>query len=668
MKKELPNFSALATDISWHRVWVWCLSAVVVIGIIFIGLISYASTYESRVLPGVHIGDVHVGGMTADDLQSFLQEMNDKLVDTGVVLIFEEQGEKQTIHIEPAVVSEDNFVELIRMDIPAEVVALLSYQKDGNLLVRAWSALLVRVTKPHIELTSITLDTEQLAELVKEKLDPFVTEPQNAGVIVTSIQPLAYDVVTSSQGITFANEEIIGQVISAWSSLQIPQINIARAVEEPTIVDNDLLPLLDHLPDVLNAGVLDLTYVDPHTKRTYTWTLSQSFIAEHLDVQKHDDVFGFGIFPSSTYAYIEEYIAPEVNEEAQEAKFEVGSNGKVSVFQGSRPGITVDNEATYTAINKAILQRSWYDEGIVSSVALIVKQVEPNIKTSEVNDLGISEILGTGYSNFSGSPTNRVKNIRHAVQNKLHGTLIKPDEEFSLITALKPFTIEGGYLPELVIKGDEIKPEIGGGLCQIGSTMFRTVMNSGLDVTQRRNHSLVVSYYNDHRNGNPGTDATIYDPAPDFKFKNDTGHHILLTTNMNTQTGDLYFTFWGTSDGREAYYTEPVVHRWIPTGPEKIIETTKLAPGERECQSAHPGAETSFTYVKTLPNGEAVEEVYSSYYRPLPRICLVGVEELTMCQELSDGSGCAPPEEHEEDSDQEEKELVVPPSFSSTTE
>ncbi len=665
MKKEISQIAQAVKHISWHRIWVWVISFLVVVGIVFVGLISYASSYETRVLAGVHIGDVHVGGMSGEALQGFLQEMNDKLVDAGVTLTFVEDDVVQKIRIEPTVVSEDYFIELIRMDIASEVEALLSYQKEGNLMVRAWSAVLVRVVRPHVELTTVTLDIDRLTELVEEKLTPFSTEPKNAGIIVTNIQPLSFDTVTSSPGVTFAHEEIIGKIISAWSSLDVPQIDIARAVEEPAVFDEDVVSLIDRLPNIFALGGLGLTYTDPHTKKAYTWNISPTFIAASIEVQKHDDAFGFGLAPSSTFSFIEEHIVDEINEEAQEAKFEIGSNGKVNAFQGSRPGITVDIEATYAAINNAILQRSWHDEGIVSSIAIVVEQVEPNVKTSEVNDLGISEILGTGYSNFSGSPSNRVKNIRHAVQNKLHGTLIKPDEEFSLITALKPFTLEGGYLPELVIKGDEIIPEIAGGLCQIGSTLFRTVMNAGLDVTQRRNHSLVVSYYNDHRNGNPGTDATIYDPAPDFKFKNDTGHHILLTTSMNTSNGDLYFTFWGTSDGREAYYTEPVVHKWIPTGPEKIVETTKLAPGVKECQSAHPGAETSFTYVKTLPNGEKVNEVYSSYYRPLPRICLVGVEEVLVCQELPDGSGCAPVEE---DETAETGEFLVPPAFASTTE
>jgi vancomycin resistance protein YoaR len=667
MKKEMLNMSDITKHISWRRIWVWIIPFFVVVGIIFVGLISYASSYDRRVFPGVHIGDVHVGGMEAEELQTFLQKMNDNLVDAGITLEFYEEDVKQIVRIDPTVVSKDLFVELIRMDPAREADMLVSYQKEGNMLVRAWSALLVRVTKPRLELTSVTLDTERLTDIVDERLLPFSTQPRDAGVVITGLKPVSFEIVTSSPGVTFAHGEIIGKIVSAWNSLEVPHIEIGRAVEEPAVFEVDITSLVKRLPDVLDAGALDLTYTDPHTKKKHTWTITKAFLADNIEVQKPGDVFGFGISASSTIGYLEANILDVVNEDTQEAKFEIGSNGKVVEFQGSRPGITLDVEQTYVGINEAILGRSWHEEGNVSSVPIVVKQVEPNARTSDVNDLGISEILGTGYSNFSGSPTNRVKNIRHAVQDKLHGLLIKPDEEFSLLNALKPFTLEGGYLPELVIKGDEIKPEIAGGLCQIGSTIFRTVMNSGLPVTQRRNHSLVVSYYNDHRNGKPGTDATIYDPAPDFKFKNDTGHYILLTTNMNTQNGDLYFTFWGTSNGRNGYYTEPVVHRWIPTGPEKIIETTDLEPGEKNCQYAHPGAETSFTYVKTLSNGEVEKEVFSSYYRPLPKICLLGVEEKALCQESEEGVDCDTSNGGEVNEDSTEGEdFLVPPAFPET--
>ncbi len=643
VEKEFEVVSKKVRSLSWGRIWVVVVLFVVILGIVLGGMISYAVSYEERVLPGVSIGNINVGGLDREELTTFFREMNEKLVDAGIVLSFDNNGTPQRVSIESSIVSEDAFFELIHMNVEQEVEYFLTYQKTGNVFVRGWSALLVRGTKPQLELTTVDLDTERLEKAIAERLSSYEKDARNANVLITDIDPLAYTMVSSSVGVTFLYQDIMGKVVSSWNALELPIIPIVRTVQEPTLVEADIDPLRMRLPKVFEAGGLDLTYTDEHTKKDYIWTISPDTLATWLEVQSPDEGVGFGLNASSTIAYVQETISQQIYQEAKEAKFEIGENNKVSEFQGSRSGISVDIDAMYTAINTAFLQRTWQDEGFVTSLPVVVEQVEPAIKTGEVNDLGITEILGTGYSNFSGSPTNRVKNIRHAVVDKLNGVLIKPDEVFSLLSALRPFTIEGGYLPELVIKGDEIKPEVAGGLCQVGTTLFRAVMNAGLDVVNRRNHSLVVTYYNDHRNGNPGTDATIYDPAPDFTFKNDTGHYILLTTTMNTQNGDLTFTFWGTSDGRKGSYTEPVVKRWIPTGPEQRIETTDLAPGVRNCQSAHPGAETSFTYIRVLPNGEEEKEVFESYYRPLPKICLVGAEKkVEVCETLPDGNVSCP--------------------------
>jgi len=219
-------------------------------------------------------------------------------------------------------------------------------------------------------------------------------------------------------------------------------------------------------------------------------------------------------------------------------------------------------------------------------------------------------------------------NIQNGVK-LLNGLLIAPGETFSLVAALSPFTLENGYLPELVIKGDKIEPEVGGGLCQIGTTTFRATMNSGLLVTERSNHSLVVSYYNDPSNGNPGTDATIYDPAPDFKFTNDTDDYILFQAENLKDIKQLRFTFWGTNDGRKGSYSPPIVTRWIPVGETQNIETLDLEPGVEECQSAHIGADATFVYTVEKIDGEKIETTFDSHYRPLPKICLIGVEELS---------------------------------------
>ena len=87
-------------------------------------------------------------------------------------------------------------------------------------------------------------------------------------------------------------------------------------------------------------------------------------------------------------------------------------------------------------------------------------------------------------------------------------------------------------------------------------------------------------------------------------------------------------TVWITKDARTASYTPPVVSRWISPGATKIVETTKLTPGTRQCQHAYRGADASFTYTRILADGTKEEELFESHYRPLPEICLVGVAAL----------------------------------------
>ena len=96
---------------------------------------------------------------------------------------------------------------------------------------------------------------------------------------------------------------------------------------------------------------------------------------------------------------------------------------------------------------------------------------------------------------------------------------------------------------------------------------------------------------------------------------------------MNEASGELAFSMWGTHDGRSASYTAPLVKKWIPYGEPKIVETNKLAPGEKKCQKPFRGAQAEFTYLRILADGTSEERVFSSSYRPLPEICLLGVVE-----------------------------------------
>ncbi|PIR04352.1 MAG: hypothetical protein COV59_01315 [Candidatus Magasanikbacteria bacterium CG11_big_fil_rev_8_21_14_0_20_39_34] len=612
---------------SWRRIWVVVIVVVALFAVLFTGLVAYAYSYGSRVLPNTYLGTVPIGGLEELELKSTLENMYDKLVQEGMHFRVQTVDETIDFTLYPVTVLESgDSLDLLKINVDKEVQRLLNYGKRDDIFTRAFSVMQSRIRPNYLVVSNITVNKERILEALKDKLVNYEQQPQDAYPEIKSFVPFAYEVKKSHPGVVFHYDDIIGQITTEWSHLRVPNITLSTEATEPKVTEKDIEQIQDRLAFVFNAGPLEIMYADPETKLQRKWKIDLSRMKEWLEVQKLDEGrLGFGFKKDLVEAYFKDVVSPFVNISPKDAKFEMGEDGKVIEFQTSRPGVKLDTEKTYENLNDALLQRSWHDEGLPVLIQVSTEIDEPNIKTGEVNDLGIVELLGVGISDFSGSAYNRILNIKNGAK-KLNGLVIKPGEEFSAIKYTQPYTLEGGYLPEKVIKGDEIKPEIGGGLCQIGTTLFRMAMNSGMKITERRNHSLVVHYYNDPVNNLPGTDATIYEPAPDFKFLNDTDKHILIETSVNEATHQLVFKLWGTSDGRKGSYTHPVVHAWIPAGEPKTIETEKLEPGKQECQSAFTGARTSFTYTRILGNGTKEEEVFESYYRPLPKICLVGVE------------------------------------------
>lgn len=208
----------------------------------------------------------------------------------------------------------------------------------------------------------------------------------------------------------------------------------------------------------------------------------------------------------------------------------------------------------------------------IKKTELFVAITSPLIDESQFDALGVKTLLGKGESNFRGSSKSRVKNINVAA-NKISSTLLKPGEEFSFVNTLGKVDARNGYLPELVIKGNKTIPEYGGGICQVSTTLFRAALNAGLPITERRAHSYVVNYY-----GKPGLDATIYLPKPDFRFQNDTNHHILIQHYIVGTI--LYYEIYGTSTGRTAKTIEPVVLESSPDGSMKTVAYREIYEGD----------------------------------------------------------------------------------------
>ncbi|MBP9686633.1 MAG: VanW family protein [Candidatus Doudnabacteria bacterium] len=247
--------------------------------------------------------------------------------------------------------------------------------------------------------------------------------------------------------------------------------------------------------------------------------------------------------PRATYAWVAESLT-RTSFTPEDAEFEM-ENGRVSKFNPGRTGLVPDARLTTLATIHALTDKQ------TDTVAIAGIPLQPRTTLASINSLGIQEFLSGGISDFSNSSKNRLANIE-AGMNQVKGVLVKPGDIFSFGEYLGDITAEQGFKPEIVIKADGLKPELGGGICQVSSTLFRAVMQSGMQVTQRKNHAFSVSHYYP-----AGTDATIYTPVTDLKFKNDTPAHILIWPHYLDKT-HLAFDLYGTSDGREVVVDEPI--------------------------------------------------------------------------------------------------------------
>jgi vancomycin resistance protein YoaR len=241
--------------------------------------------------------------------------------------------------------------------------------------------------------------------------------------------------------------------------------------------------------------------------------------------------------------------------------------------------------------------------------------------------LGITELVSSHTSYFYGSSTSRVRNIKTA-SARFYGVLVSPGETFSMAEVLGDVSLDTGYEEAWIIFGDRTIKGVGGGVCQVSTTLFRTVFFGGYPILERHPHAYRVYYYEQTYGGGndsrlAGLDATVYVPLVDLKFKNDTEYWLL----METYVGGNYLTwkFYSTSDGRSV--------EWETTGltnvqepPDPLYqENEDLDKGEiKQVDWAVSGADVTVTrYVHR--GGEIINsDIFTTHYMPWRAVCEYG--------------------------------------------
>lgn len=191
-----------------------------------------------------------------------------------------------------------------------------------------------------------------------------------------------------------------------------------------------------------------------------------------------------------------------------------------------------------------------------------------------VKDLGIENLIASGESFFFNSPSFRIHNIEVGAR-LLDGSLIRQGEEFSFNKYLGPIEYDRGFVDGLVIIEDSTVDAIGGGICQVSTTMFRAAFLAGSPITERHKHLYRVRYY-EHGNFPIGFDASIWQPVLDLRFANDTEGPIMVRSLFSRRGRSLKFELWGRRPDRTVEIAGHHLSDWEDAPPDEWVIDEEL--------------------------------------------------------------------------------------------
>jgi len=348
------------------------------------------------------------------------------------------------------------------------------------------------------------------------------------------------------------------------------------------------------------------------------WILPPEQVATKIIIEKiespDNSAIEVHLDEEAMYTYLKA-LAPDIDQQSRNARFIFNDETKLlEVIESAIIGRNLD---IYTTIQDISKKLSAGDHSVILTVIYTDPEITDDMTGEE---LGITELVSSQTSYFRGSTTERMQNIQTAAAN-FHGLLVPPGVTFSMAANMKSVSLDNGYAEALIIYGDRTIKGVGGGVCQVSTTLFRTAFFGGFPIVERHPHAYRVGYYEQSYNGYndelAGLDATVYVPVVDFKFTNNTSYWLLMETYFNPTSRSLTWKFYSTSDGRSV--------EWETTGPINIIESPdpvyeenpELAKGDIvQVDWAAEGADVTVSRIVYRDGQILFSDSFSTYYLP----------------------------------------------------
>lgn len=300
-------------------------------------------------------------------------------------------------------------------------------------------------------------------------------------------------------------------------------------------------------------------------------------------------------------------LATGLQKPARDASFQFSKDKGLQIIPHVS-GTKVDEQKAVAELNRQLTADH-------IQIPLAVKETSPQITTDELEVQRFDSLISSFTTSFNPTDVNRTVNLKKAA-GTLNMSLIKPGAEFSFNTTVGPRTAANGYKEAPVIKENELTPDIGGGICQVSSTLYNVALLADLPILERHPHEFAIPYVS------PGRDATVADKGADFRFKNNTPGFLLLKTEVSGYT--LNMSLYG-KKSNEQVVIKTSVENVVPFLQEKRIDSS-LNPGQTKLYQKGANGQTVTAYRIVKVNGREVrqEKLSKDVYKPANNIVRVG--------------------------------------------
>jgi vancomycin resistance protein YoaR len=561
---------------------------------------SLEAKYTGKIEPGVKISSLNVGEMTRDEAKTAVLKQMDAYIQKPFVLTFQDSTWKPTL---------EQLGVRLNLEGTLDKAAQLGKGGDflGGLRVFKMMSPLDQNLPIEVEIDEAKLKgylSDISSRIKRDTVEPTVAFDKDGKLVTTE----------GKEGFNVDYDATYAAIRKSLETLTASDENFLKVRNVPTIVSEEEVAEFKKEVEPYVSQPVTLAFKEK------TWVFDRKTLAEQIKIQRDlDPNAAKNLAFTFEKAYFEKFVeklAAEVNQKPKNAEFTW--NGKLSFTKPSQDGLTLNVARTMDNLNQAFTaaetdkRKAW----------LWVDTTEAEISSDKPEKIGKFELMGQGVSQFSGSVGARVTNITVGAK-WLNQTLVAPKSNFSFLRAIGGITEEKGFVEGLAILTEGTAPEIGGGICQVSTTVFRAAFFAGLPIVERNAHIYRVGWY-EEMNEPVGFDAAIYEPGLDFKFYNPTDYWMAVESYV--KNGRLYVNIYGNkTQGQTVELVSSGIANVTNPPPDKTEIDPKLAPGQRkQVDTARKGLTTTLTRIIKVDGKEVKRDNFPTRFQAWPNIYKVG--------------------------------------------